>query len=151
MDTDSIIYLTRKTDSYVPKLSDYLGGMTDELDGGTIDQFVSAGPKQYAFRRTKNGKKLNTTVKIRGFTLNSINQKRLLLHSMKRLVKEFLRSNNCEIVTYSNNIRRTREHQVVTKPERKRYRVVFDKLKVFPNGSTLPFGYSEDMQKTHSL
>ena len=43
-DTDSVIFLY-KEGAYNPPLGDYLGQMTDELDGGVITEFVSAGPK----------------------------------------------------------------------------------------------------------
>ena len=43
-DTDSIIYIEREGE-YSPPVGDYLGDMTDELDGGHITEFVSGGPK----------------------------------------------------------------------------------------------------------
>ncbi len=48
-DTDSVIYLDRPTDYYKPPLGDYLGDMTDELDGDHIIEFASGGPKAYGF------------------------------------------------------------------------------------------------------
>ena len=43
-DTDSIIYIS-KPGLYDPPLGDYLGDLTDELDGHHIVEFVSAGPR----------------------------------------------------------------------------------------------------------
>ncbi len=47
VDTDSIIY-KRSLDLYTPKLGDFLGEFTNEIDpseGNLIVEFVSAGPK----------------------------------------------------------------------------------------------------------
>ena len=64
-DTDSVIYV-HKSDEPAPPLGNYLGDLTDELNGDYITSFVSGGPKNYAYR-TKNGK---TDTKIRGITLD---------------------------------------------------------------------------------
>ncbi|XP_053380065.1 uncharacterized protein LOC128548714 [Mercenaria mercenaria] len=53
-DTDSVIYVSRPG-QYDPPLGDYLGELTDELDGGEyIVEFVSGGPKNYAYKTSKN-------------------------------------------------------------------------------------------------
>ena len=41
---DSVIYIERLGE-WNPEMGDYLGDMTDELDGGEITEFVSGGPK----------------------------------------------------------------------------------------------------------
>ena len=64
-DTDSVIYIHKPNQSD-PPLGNYLGDLTDELNGDYITSFVSRGPKNYAYR-TKNGK---TDTKIRGITLD---------------------------------------------------------------------------------
>ena len=64
-DTDSVIYV-HKPDKPDPPLGNYLGDLTDELNGDYITSFVSGGPKNYAYR-TKSGK---TDTKIRGITLD---------------------------------------------------------------------------------
>ena len=66
-DTDSIIY-RHVEGMYNPPLSQFVGGMTDELGGSYITEYVSNGPKNYAFR-TCNGKQV---VKVKGFTLNCV-------------------------------------------------------------------------------
>ena len=60
-DTDSVIYV-HKPGKPDPPLGNYLGDLTDELNGDYITSFVSGGPKNYAYR-TKKGK---TDTKIRG-------------------------------------------------------------------------------------
>ena len=54
---------------YDPPTSDFLGDLTDELDGEHIVTFASAGPKKYAYK-TNQTKKVCT---VRGFNLNHVN------------------------------------------------------------------------------
>jgi len=55
-DTDSIIYLTRPQDNYEVPTGNFLGEMTDELEdygpGSFINEYVSIGPKSYAYEVT---------------------------------------------------------------------------------------------------
>ena len=65
-DTDSIIFISRPGD-YEPILGNYLGQFTNEIsEGKYIQEFVSAGPKNYAYKYD-NGIKHCT---IKGFTQN---------------------------------------------------------------------------------
>ena len=48
MDTDSVIYTQKPTESSIPT-GNYLGELTNVLDDGDhITEFVAAGPKNYA-------------------------------------------------------------------------------------------------------
>ena len=77
-DTDSIIY--RYVEGmYNPPLSEFVGGMTDELRESYITEYVSNGPKNYAYR-TGDGKQV---VKIKGFTLNCVASQQLTVDVMK--------------------------------------------------------------------
>jgi len=71
-DTDSIIYVsTDNLNEYDPTIGEYLGDLTnkiDESDGNFIVEFVSAGPKNYAYK-TETDKGV-TKCTIKGFTLN---------------------------------------------------------------------------------
>ena len=74
MDTDSVIYTQKPTESIIPT-GNYQGEFTNELeDGDHITEFIAAGPKNYAYI-TKNGKQC---CKVRGFTLNERGQKIIL-------------------------------------------------------------------------
>ena len=73
-DTDSVIYV-HKPDKPDPPLGNYLGDLTDELDGDYITSFVSGGPKNYAYC-TKKGK---TDTKIRGITLDYLASGNLII------------------------------------------------------------------------
>ena len=80
---------------YEPKLGEFLGEFTDELQckdigckekGCTkthyITEFISAGPKNYSFK-TDIG---TTMCKVRGFTLNKTNKLLINFDSMKEMV-----------------------------------------------------------------
>ena len=87
--TDSIIY-TYKSGQWIPPTGEYLGDLTNELscskigckgckDGHWIEDFVSYGAKNYAY-------KLNTgevVCKVRGFSLNYSASQIVNLESMK--------------------------------------------------------------------
>ena len=51
-DTDSVIYKWCDGQTKI-ETGDYLGDMTDELDGDHIVEFVSGGPKNYAYKTEK--------------------------------------------------------------------------------------------------
>jgi hypothetical protein len=137
-----VIYVQRPGDIYEPSVGDFLGDMTDELDGGHITEFVSLGPKQYTYKGvSKNGAKI-TECKIRGITLNSEAVTKLNFLSMKRLVHQFLTDRSREpIVVTSSCLRRTRGHEIMTRIVTKTYSVCYDKCRVLPSGQTVPFGY----------
>ena len=51
-DTDSVVFV-HEPDKPEPSLGDYLGDLTDELDGDYITTFISGGPKNYAYVTNK--------------------------------------------------------------------------------------------------
>ena len=77
-DTDSVIYKWRPGQCQIPT-GDFLGEMTDELDGDHIVEFVSGGAKNYGYQ-TAGGK---FECKVRGFTLNVRGRQVLNYHTMK--------------------------------------------------------------------
>ena len=79
-DTDSIIY-RHVEGMYNPPLSEFVGGMTDELGGRYITEYVSNGPKNYAYR-TGDDKHV---VKVKGFTLNCVASQQLTFDVMKEM------------------------------------------------------------------
>ena len=138
-DTDSVIYV-HKPDKPDPPLGNYLGDLTDELDGDYITSFVSGGPKNYAYC-TKGGK---TDTKIRGITLDYLASGKLNHNVIRALVHLH---NNCETtakVTIDmpfKIIRNKKEKSIVTKRMRKDYRIVYNKRVITENYETLPYGY----------
>jgi hypothetical protein len=48
-DTDSVVYTSRPGE-WKPELGDYLGDLTDEVPDNRIIEFVTGGPKNYAYK-----------------------------------------------------------------------------------------------------
>ena len=135
-DTDSIIFIS-KPNEYEPKLGDYLGKFTDELKGEDfIEEFVSAGPKNYGYR-LNSGK---TVCKIKGFSVNFIASKKLNFSSMREIV---INQKIDELVLVEQNkfTRNKANWSIKTESVFKKYRQVYDKRILLENFETLPFGY----------
>ena len=64
-DTDCVVYKWRPGQPWIA-IGDFLGDMTDQLDGDVITEFVSGGAKNYG-NKTRTGK---VVCKVRSFTLN---------------------------------------------------------------------------------
>ena len=112
-DTDSVIYL-HKPDKPNPPLGNYLGDLTDELNGDYITSFVSGGPKNYAYR-TKKGK---TETKIRGITLDYAATGKLNHDVVRALVHLYTNCDTDAKVTVDMPFKITRdkkEKNIVTK------------------------------------
>lgn len=142
-DTDSIVYISREG-QHDPPLGNYLGQLTNELKKGKyITEWVSAGPKNYAFK-TQDGE---TKCKVRGFTLNTRGQQKLNFESMKKLVHDeiFQPEHKKRTIVLNEPFKIDRNKatkEIVTKSMNKAYKLVFDKRVVLPNGDSLPYGYS---------
>jgi hypothetical protein len=89
-DTDSIIYEKVSDPTKNLVIGNFLGEMTNELDSDdSIVDFVSGGPKNYAYR-TKKGK---SVVKVKGFTLNSANAPAFAFQNVKNLILSGVHNN----------------------------------------------------------
>ncbi|XP_071507356.1 uncharacterized protein [Diadema antillarum] len=140
-DTDSVIYIERayQPQDWCPPLGDFLGDLTDELDGRYITTFISGGPKNYAYK-LDNGK---TSCKVKGITLNYSNSQLLNFDTMKQMVKN-VGSDKSEKITVTNPHQITREckkQRIETRVGSKDYRVVYDKRIIRPDFFTVPYGY----------
>ncbi|XP_032426592.1 uncharacterized protein LOC116724909 [Xiphophorus hellerii] len=82
IDTDSLIYVVKDGESPL-ELGNYLGDLTDELGGDTIQEFVAAGPKSYAYQ-TKNQK--NVVIRVKGITQTYECSERVNFDSIRELV-----------------------------------------------------------------
>ena len=137
-DTYSIIFSAKDGD-YVPALGDYLGQFTNEInpkEGNYIDEFVSGGPKNYAF-------KLDTGVThctVRGFTLNHLASLKITFDSIKNIVRN---DQQAKISTEQLKfITSKKTWSVMTKTEKKEYGMVYDKRILHEDLTTLPFGFN---------
>ena len=134
-DTDSIIFVVKGV-SYEPELGDYLGDLTSELDQDDyIEEFVSAGPKNYGYR-TKKGKEV---VKVKGFSLSSIASEKINYKSVLDLVKNKKKDT---IKVQQLKFKRNKvDWSMRTEDVFKNYKQVYDKRILLDNLSSLPFGY----------
>ena len=136
-DTDSIIFVAEEND-YKPKLGNYLGEMTNEIDsedGNFIDEFVSAGPKNYAFK-TDLG---ITKCTVKGFALNHLSQLKLNFETIKELV---INDQEKSIEIEQLKFRRDK-HNWTIKSEiiNQIYGFVYDKRVLLDDLTTIPYGF----------
>ena len=136
-DTDSIIYISKKR-LYEPKLGDFLGELTNEIspkDGNYIQEFISAGPKNYAYKLDTG----LTKCTIKGFTLNYISNLKLNFESIKEIVlndhSKKLKINQLKFVRDKST------WEINTSIIEKLYSFVYDKRVIVDNFETLPYGF----------
>ncbi|XP_062597068.1 uncharacterized protein LOC134258520 [Saccostrea cucullata] len=139
-DTDSVIFVSRPGDAE-PQVGSFLGQLTSELKPGEyINEFVSGGPKNYAYR-TSSGTEV---CKIRGFSLNHANARVLNFRSMiEMVVRPRDMSNDTLSVMNRNKINRLKRKRIIySRPERKDYKIVYSKRVIQGDTlDTLPYGY----------
>ena len=139
-DTDSVVYVHEpgKPD---PPLGDYLGELTDELNGDYITTFISGGPKNYGYV-TNTGEVI---LKIRGITLTYDACKTININTMRELVDSYVvdgdRHEKVTITIPYKITRDKKEKNIVTKRTKKDYRIVYNKRIVKENYETVPYGY----------
>jgi hypothetical protein len=56
------IILANALGEWKPELGDYLGDLIDEVPDNRIIEFVTGGPKNYAYKIARSGKDGNTTI-----------------------------------------------------------------------------------------
>ena len=141
-DTDSVIYHWSPGQPKIPT-GDFLGEMTDELDGDHIVEFVSGGAKNYGYQ-TAGGK---FECKVRGFTLNVCGSRALNYSTMKENILMELEDPAEEQriipVTNPNHFQRNSTKKSIKLVEQiKRYKLVFDKRVIdVASKRSYPFGY----------
>ncbi len=134
-DTDSIIYKS-SPDGYEPPLSNHIGGMTDELGGQFIKEFISNGPKTYGYRTSGE----EEVIKCKGFTLNKKTSDQLTFDVMKELAigEEEAEVKINQGYKINADVKRRR---IWSEVDTKTYRRTFDKRVITPNHSSVPYGY----------
>jgi hypothetical protein len=101
-DTDSVVYRRSPDNTKNLRIGNFLGDMTDELDQNDhIVEFVTGGPKNYAYR-THDGK---VVVKVKGFTLNSVNAPAFSFENVKKIILEGLVTSD-EVAGTDNEVKR---------------------------------------------
>ena len=147
-DTDSIIFVTRPGDEYEVPLGCFLGDMTDEVSkdyggGARITEYVSTGPKSYAYKVQKADGGVACTTKSKGFTLDYRTGQVLNFEKMRAFVDAYVKEGRREKVEVDGKgIRRTKTHEIVTKNVPKTFTVTANKRKVMRGRFiTYPYGY----------
>ena len=138
-DTDSIFFTFKEAD-YMPELGDYLGDFTNELDpkdGDYIQEFISAGPKNYGYV-TNTGK---SHITVKGFSLNYIASQTIHYDSIKEIV---LDDQAKKLMVDQYKFKRDKTTwNVYTEKIKKQYGFVYDKRILLDDLTTLPYGYNE--------
>ncbi|XP_057711360.1 uncharacterized protein LOC130928654 [Corythoichthys intestinalis] len=141
-DTDSLIYVVGPGEEPLP-LGNYLGDLTDELANDSIEEFVSAGPKSYAYQ-TRQTKK--TVIKVKGITQTYACSQRVNFDTIKDLVDGYV--DHCGVGTPRTIntpqhiiVRDKKSFELRNKSFQKTFKVVYDKRRLLAGGKTLPFGY----------
>ena len=124
-----------------PSLGDYLGDRTNEVPHNRIQTFVTGGPKNYAYRTQQPDKLGNyATCKVKGITLNC----KSMLNVNFGVMKDFVTKRQNASVPVCNAHKITRDRglaKIVSIPQRKDYRLVFDKRVFLDQYISDPFGY----------
>ena len=90
-DTDSVFYEISPNEENNLKTGKFMGDLTSELgDGEYITEFVSGGPKVYAYKTNKN----NCIVKIRGFQICRANSAAFSFENIKKVILNYVEKNN---------------------------------------------------------
>ena len=139
----TVIYVQKVGEPPKVTVGDYLGDLTDELEefgsGFFIDEFVSGGPKNYAFSVIcpSTGKRTNKC-KVKSITLNYQNSKVVNFTSLRNMILEDAPPVH---VHNAKKIKRKHGGVVVSEPETKEYKVVFKKRRLMDNFDSLPYGF----------
>ena len=134
-DTDSVIYVKHPNTPNPPT-----GELKSELRPSEhIMEFLSAGPKNYAYVTNKGIEKC----KVKGFTLNFANAQNINFQTMKEILlssdpleQSIITTNPCKITRNKN------QNLLYNRKTRKRYRIVYTKRCVnWSTYETYPYGY----------
>ena len=97
-----------------------------------VEEFVSGGPKNYAFSVFyPSTVKRVTKWKVKGITLNYENSKVVNFTTLRDMILE----------NYPRKMTWKHGGVVVSEPETKEYKVVFKKRRLMDNFDSLPYGY----------
>ncbi|CAH2008745.1 unnamed protein product [Acanthoscelides obtectus] len=140
VDTDSCIYISRKGLDDI-STGDFIGDMTDELNGGFISEFVSGGPKNYAYKYTTLSGEEQIVCKVKGISLN---YKASQVVNFEK-IKDMVLKKSDPVSVLSRQLRRTREHAVVTVEFPKVYKITSMKRKFYEDHTSVPFGFKKIM------
>ena len=142
-DTVSVIYIQNVDEPPKLETGNYLGDLTDELEkfgsGSYIEQFVSGGPKNYAFYvfSPSTGKR-TTKCKVKGVTMIYDNSKTVNFTSLRNVILE---DNTPLHVHNPRKIKRKHGGIVVSETEKKAYNFFFKNRRLMDDFYSFTHGY----------
>lgn len=143
-DTESVIF-TQKENEWTPPIGDFLGNLTDEMieygDGSNITEFVSGGPKNYAYKfwSTKD-RSFKTVCKVKGLSLHYNNAQIINFDVIKSMICGDVMFEKIEVC--DRIIVRDPFYNVLTKNQSKSYSIQYTKRRRLTNSyDTLPYGF----------
>ena len=150
-DTDSVVYRLKPGESEI-ELGDFLGEMTNELEEheGYITEFVSGGPKNYAYKTADGGVKC----KVRGFTLNTRGSQQLnfdivKINVLSELTDPLEERRNVAVTNPYFFTRHPQTKRLKVIPRTKQYGLVFDKRVVDTEDfQSYPYGFQDGIEET---
>jgi hypothetical protein len=143
-DTDSIIFVQKENEPPMIECGDNLGDMQSELKPGEyIQEFVSSGPKNYAYRVVNVRGAVKTVCKVRGIILNYNASKSVNFDVIRNMV---LNGGPQDVVLVHTDKKIKRKPKgggvnIITEPEDKMNRVSFLKRRRLSDNNSVPFGY----------
>ena len=143
-DTDSIFFISEYDGQLEPPTGDFLGDLTDEMaeygDGSYIADFVSGGPKNYAYKFWKASENTYDTVcKVKGITLHYANSQKVNFEALKTMILE---NPTVSLQISDKAIIRNKRYDVLTKNAHKTYGMSYTKRRRIQGSfDTLPYGY----------
>ena len=145
-DTDSVIYVHASDGSYNPPLSNYLGGLKDELPDVDIVAYCGLGPKNYALKLSDG----SSICKVRGFSLSYRTNLLLNFDVMSEMILSGDRDREVKTCDPDALVRSQTEPGVIrTTSHPKVYRMVYEKRVVSADGiHTVPFGWMTSSPST---
>ena len=145
VDTDSVLFVS-KPGMYELPTGPLLGDLTNELisygELAYIVNFVSGGPKFYAYIIRKSDGSLVSICKIKGIRMNFQNSQTLDFASVRNLIENSDDGDEFNhIIVSEMGITRTSFHDVITRKARKTVRPVYTKRWFVNNQSSYPYGF----------
>jgi hypothetical protein len=129
---------TSRPGEWKPDLGDYLGDLTDEVPDNRIIEFITGGPKNYAYKIARPDKDGNTTkCKVRGISLNYKNSLTINFDTIKDMVI----NNRDDVKTVRDDYKILRPQETTYRTSRQRLQDSLRQRVVMQDYSTRPYGF----------
>ena len=134
-DTDSVIYSCKPGQVKIPT-GIFLGEMTDELEGDSITEFGSAGPKSYCYKTAKEKSECKNKGTKSSYEIDQVLNCNSMMNHIKKELTEPLEKRRLMEIDIKNHFVRDSTNKTVS---------LTDLVKVFGvekgTGVTYPYGY----------